>query len=81
MVFRNGDHIAAAEKWFYHYTEIEIVNSYNTYTFTTKLPSRVACREYSNKAKGKILDLMKTMWSPESFDSSLFFKLFDCQVN
>ena len=28
MVFRNGDHIAAAEKWFYHYAEIEIVNSY-----------------------------------------------------
>ena len=48
------------------------------YTLTTKLSSHVACREYSNKAKGKILDLMKTIL--ESFDSSLFFKLFDCQV-
>ena len=82
MVFRKGGQIAATEKWFYHHTEIEIVNSYKYlgYTLTTKLASNVACREYSNKAKGKILDLMKTMWSLGSFDSSLFFKLFDCQV-
>ena len=70
------------EMWFYHHTVIEIVNSYKYlgYTLTTKLSSHVACREYSNKVKGKILDLMKTMWSLGSFDSSLFFKLFDCQV-
>ena len=74
MVFRKGGHIAATEKWFYHYTEIEIVNSYKYlgYTLTTKLSSNVACREYSNKAKGKILDLMKTMWSLGSFDFSPF---------
>ena len=82
MVFRKGGHIAATEKWFYHHTEIEIVNSYKYlgYTLTTKLSSNVACREYSNKEKGKILDLVKTVWSLGSFDSSLFFKLFDCQV-
>ena len=40
-----------------------------------KLSSHVARREYSNKAKGKILDLMKTLRSLRSFDSSLFFKL------
>ena len=82
MVFRKGGHIAAAEKWFYHHTEIETVNSYKYlgYTLTTKLSSHVACREYSNKAKGKILDLLKTMWSLGRFHSSLFFKLFDCQV-
>ena len=28
MVFSKGGHIAATEKWFYHQTEIEIVNSY-----------------------------------------------------
>ena len=82
MVFRKGGHIAATEKWFYHHTEIEIVNSYKYlgYTLTTKLSSHVACREHSKKAKGKILDLMKTMWSLGSFDSSLFFELFYCQV-
>ena len=82
MVFRKGGHIAATEKWFYHHTEIEIVNSYKYlgYTLTTKLSSHVACREYSNKAKGKILDLMKTIWSLGSFNSSLFFKLSGCQI-
>ena len=55
MVFRKGGHIAATEEWFYRHTEIEIVNSYRYrgYTLTTKLSSHVACREYSNKAKGK----------------------------
>ena len=28
VVFRKDGHIAATEKWFYNYTEIEIVNSY-----------------------------------------------------
>ena len=67
---------------FYNSTEIEIVSphKYLEYTLTTELSSDVACREYSNKAKGKILDLMRTMWSLGSFDSSLLFKLFDCQV-
>ena len=82
MVFRKGGHIAATENWFYNHTETEIVNSYKhlRYTSTTKLSSHVACREYSNKTKGEILDLMKTMWSFGNFDSSLFFKLFECQV-
>ena len=82
MVFRKGGHIAATGKWFYNRTEIEIVNSYKYlgYTLTTKPTSHVACREYSNKAKGNILDLMKSIWSLRSLDSSLFFKLFYCQV-
>ena len=82
MLSRKGGHIATTEKWFNTHTEIEIVNSYKYlgYMLTTKLSIHVACREYSNKAKGKILDLMKTMWSLGSFDSSLFFKLFECQV-
>ena len=82
MVFRKGGHITATEKCFFHQTEIEIVNSYKylEYTLTTKLSSHVACWEYSNKAKGKILDLMKTMWSLGNFNSSLFSKLFDCEV-
>ena len=52
VIFRKGGHIAATEKWFYHHTEMEIVNSYKYlgYTLTTKLSSHVACREYSNKA-------------------------------
>ena len=58
---------------------MEIVNSYKYlgFTLTTKLS---VCEEYASKAKGKILDLMKTMWSLGSLDTSLFFKLFDAQI-
>ena len=82
MVFRKGGLIYATEKWFYNHSAIEIVNPYKYlgYTLRTKLSSHAACRGYSNKTKGKILDLMKTTWSLGIFDSSLFCKLFDCQV-
>ena len=65
MIVRIDGHTAATEKWFYNHTEIEIVNLYKYlgYTLTTKLASHVAGREYSNKAKGKILDLMKLRFS------------------
>jgi hypothetical protein len=82
MVFRKGGHLAAGEKWHYEGKKIETVNSYNYLGFmlTTKLSSDSACREYSSRAKGKILDLMKTMWSLGSLDSSVFFQLFDAQI-
>ena len=82
MIFRKGGHIAAGEKWFYDGKEMEIVNSYKYlgFTLTTKLSNNSACEEYASKAKGKILDLMKTMWSLGSLDTSLFFKLFDAQI-
>ena len=65
MIFRKGGHIAEGEKWFYDGSKIEIVNSYKYlgYTLTTKLSTNSSCEEYASNAKGKILDLMKTMWS------------------
>ena len=39
-----------------------------------------ACEEYASKAKGKILDLMKTMWSLGSLNTTVFFQLFDAQI-
>lgn len=82
MIFRKGGHIAGKEKWWYDGQAIEIVNSYKYlgYTLTTKLSSDSACQVYASKAKGKILELMKTMWSLGSLDSNLFFQLFDAQV-
>ena len=57
---------------------MEIVNRYKYlgYTLTTKLSSNSACEEYASKAKGKILDLMKTMWSLGSLNTTVFFQLF-----
>ena len=82
MIFRKGGHVAAGEKWFFNGKVIEIVNSYKYlgYTLTTKLSTNSACHEYASKAKGKILDLMKTMWSLGCVNTYLFFKLFDAQV-
>jgi hypothetical protein len=82
MVFRKGGHIASKEKWWYDGNVIEIVNSYKYlgYVLTTKLSSDGACQLYVSKAKGKVLELMKTMWALGSLDSSLFFQLFDAQV-
>ncbi len=61
---------------------MERVNSYKYlgYTLTTKLSSNSACEEYASKAKGKILDLMKTMWSLGSLNTTVFFQLFDAQI-
>ena len=70
------------EKCFFNGNEMEIVNSYKYlgYTLTTKLSSNSACEEYASKAKGKILDLMKTMWSLGSLNTTVFFQLFDAQI-
>lgn len=82
MVFRKGGHLSAAEKWTYGNKEIETVNSYKYlgFTLTTKLSCNYACGEYASKAKAKILDLMRTMWSLCNLDSSVFFQLFDAQI-
>ena len=62
--------------------ELEIVNRYKYlgYTLTTKLSSVCACEDFARKAKGKIFDLMRTMWSLGSFDTTVFFQLLDAQI-
>lgn len=82
MVFRKGGHLSKAEKWFYEDTEIEIVNSYKYlgFTITTKLSFDLAIEELAGRAKGKVIEIFKTMWSLGSIDPSIFFKLFDAQV-
>ena len=82
MVFRKGGHISAGEKCFFYGKEIEIVNRYKYlgYTLTTKLSSVCACEDFASKAKGKNVDLMRTMWSLGSFDTTVFFQLFDAKI-
>ena len=82
MFFRKCDHISAGAKWFLFGKEVEIVNRYKYfgYTLTTKLSSVCACEDFASKAKGKPLDLMRTMWSLGSFDTTVFFQLLDAQI-
>jgi hypothetical protein len=82
MIFRKGGHVAKAEKWYYQEKKLEIVNSYKYlgFTLTTKLSFDVALDEFAGRAKGKVVEIMKTMWSLGNMDFSIFFKLFDAQV-
>ena len=81
MVFRKEGHIASGEKCFFNGKERVILNNYKYlgYTLTTKRSVKSACDEYTRKAKGKVLDLMKTAWSLGSLSTSVFFQLFDAQ--
>ena len=47
---------------------------------TTKVSIDSACQECTRRPKSKLLDLMKSMWSLGSLDSSVFFHLFDAQI-
>ena len=82
MVFRRGGHLAKKEKWFLKGQELEVVNSYKYlgFTITTKLSFDIALQEFAGRAKGKIVDIFKTMKSLACNDDSIFFKLFDAQV-
>ena len=85
MIFRKGRHNGAGYFIYIYYyfngNEMEIVNSYMYlgYTLTTKLSSNSACEQYASKAKGKILDLTKTMVFG-SLNTTVFFQLFDAQI-
>ena len=63
MIFRKGGLIAACDKWFLGHRELEVVNSYKYlgFTLTTTLSFNNVFDEYGRKAKGKTLDVMKTM--------------------
>jgi len=82
MVFRKGGHLARMEKWYYQGHELEVVNSYKYlgFTLTTKLSFDIALEEFAGRAKGRVVEIMKTMWSLGNMDSTVFFKLFDAQV-
>jgi hypothetical protein len=82
MVFRKGGHLGKFEKWYFQGKELEVVNSYKYlgFTFTTKLSFEIALEEFAGRAKGKVVEIMKTMWSLGTLDINVFFKLFDAQV-
>ena len=78
----NLGYLTARKKWFYSGNEIEAVNSYKylSYTLITKLSIDCQCEDYAGRAKGKVLDLNKSMWSLGSLNTRVFFQLFDAQI-
>lgn len=82
MVFRKGGFLANCERWFYDGKLLEVVNRYKYLGFmlTTKLSDVSACEEYASKAKGKVFDILKTMWALGNLNAKIFFQLFDAQI-
>ena len=82
MVFRKGGFLGRKEKWNLAGTPLDVVNSYKYlgYTLTTQLSENIACDIFASKAKGKVLDIMKTMWCIGSMNTKIFFQFFDSQV-
>ena len=82
MVFRKGGHLGKYEKWFYKGKEIEIVNNYKYlgFTLTTRLSFDSALDDFTGRAKGRVVEIMRTMWSLGNMEYSVFFKLFDFQI-
>jgi hypothetical protein len=82
IIFRNGGHIASAEKWFYEGERLEIVNTYKYLgiTFSTGLTFSYSLSEMAAKAKKSVFGILKFLWSMGENSPSLFFKLFDCQI-
>ena len=82
MVFRKGGFLGRREKWSLSGQPIEVVSSYRYlgYLLTTQLSENSACEEFESKSKGKILDILKTMWCLGSMNTHIFFQFFDCQI-
>ena len=82
MVFRKGGHLSRHENWFYKSKQLEVVNSYKYlgFTLTTKLSIENSFEASAQRAKGKIVELLRVMWTLGNMNMSIFFKLFDAQV-
>ena len=82
MVFRMGGHLARREKWLYGKDEVEVVNSYQYLgmTFTTKLSLSVALSSVCVKGRRGVMEILKSLRKLNTFDPSIFWKLFDAQV-
>ena len=67
VIFRNGEYIAAREKWFYDGVKLNIVNHY-TYLgiiFSTGLTFSYALRDMSDRANEGVLGVLRLLWRLE----------------
>ena len=82
IVFRNGGRTALCEKWKYSGTPLKIVNVYKylgMYLFT-RLSFSHALNDMSQRANKGVICIFKLLWSIGERSPSIFFKLFDTQI-
>ena len=82
VVFRNGGHIAAGEKWMYNNNEVEVVNMYKYLGIylSTRLTFSHALNDMADRAKKGAVAIFRLLWSLGERSPSVFFKLFDTQI-
>ena len=82
MVYRLGGYLGKNERFFLNSKEISVVNAYKYLglTLTTKLSFEIALAEIVGKAKYKMVQIMKTMFSLGYLDPEIYFQLFDQTV-
>ena len=82
VAFRNDGHIVLHEKWKYGDTPMETVNMYKYLGiyFSTRLSFPHALNDMSQPAKKGVICSFKLLWSLGERSLSIFFKLFDTQI-
>ena len=82
IVFRNGGHIASCEKGVYGENVMTVVNQYKylgIYLYT-RLTFSHALNDMAQRAKKGAVGIFKLLWSLGERSPSIFFKLFDTQI-
>ena len=67
VIFRNGEYIAAREKWFHDDMKLKIFNHYNYLStiFSTGLTFSYALRDMSDRANEGVLGVIRLLWRLE----------------
>ena len=82
IVFRNGGHLSQYERWLYGDAEIDVCNAYKYLgmIFTTRLSLTAGWTEMCRKGKRGTIEIMRCMKRLNTVDYSLFWKLFNVQI-
>ena len=79
---KKGGHIALCEKWKYDDSPLKIVNVYKYLGvyLSARLSFFHAWKDMSQRGKKGVICIFKSLWSIRERPPSIFFKLFDAQV-
>ncbi|XP_070193997.1 uncharacterized protein, partial [Littorina saxatilis] len=82
VIFRNGGHIAAIEKWMYGNIEMETVNMYKYLGiyFSTRLTFSHTLNDLALRARKGVIGIFKVLWTLGERSPNIFYKLFDSQI-
>ena len=82
IVFRSGGYLSHRERWWYGTQQIKVTNAYKYLglIFTTKLSLNAGWESMCANGKRGVIEIFRTLKKINSIDTSLFWKLFDTQI-